>query len=623
MQSPNMGGSGDEPFVVSPSFSVDSNPGDMDPHSPYNSMLGWDGHAYGEDAEDLYNIGNGSDEGSSNFGGGSISEELMVDASNDETVAPTGGGIAATLSGDTAIGGAAKRPAVVAFEPLFKVGDTVHAEIPGLNARKVTALITCIGGPENFFNNGRYQIKYQVKKKGAIHKMVDESFWAKPVMISAIEGADDDHAAAKQQRTEKEPATSAGGANQVDGPDLSALEQFGEKPEMAKHNRPRVIPKMSSLTKGANQTTASAPRRSLIGNKKASGGLGAKVTAEMRMTEFPFQSFTSFEGVLFCDSCKAKVDLKKSTIDVHVSSKKHGEKLALYDEKKVSDADKRETLLTYFKENPDNKFSTVDIDVHTKRYNVVETLLYAGIPLAKIDDLRQLLERAGCGMSHSRNMAIYIPRILEAEQKLLKEEVCGQWVSHTFDGTSRLGEVLNIVSRWCGEEFTLVQRLTYAKTIKKHLTGQGLAAVVAEHSMATLAIPVKKTVAFVRDSVATNGKAVRLLKDGLFPASVDMKCEPHTIMNLGENVELPTITVFMSVWIKFVYDSPPVKALWKLLIGEAVQGFSNVRWYSKYEILVQIGKHWDKLVEFMKLCNEREHGDALREKLNTIFGAFH
>ena len=99
-----MGGSGDEPFVVSPSFSVDSNPGDMDPHSPYNSMLGWDGHAYGEDAEDLYNIGNGSDEGSSNFGGGSISEELMVDASNDETVAPTGGGIAATLSGDTAIG---------------------------------------------------------------------------------------------------------------------------------------------------------------------------------------------------------------------------------------------------------------------------------------------------------------------------------------------------------------------------------------------------------------------------------------------------------------------------------------------------------------------------------------
>ena len=67
----------------------------------------------------------------------------------------------------------------------------------------------------------------------------------------------------------------------------------------------------------------------------------------------------------------------------------------------------------------------------------------------------------------------------------------------------------------------------------------------------------------------------------------------------------------------------PVKALWKLLIGEAVQGFSNVRWYSKYEILVQIGKHWDKLVEFMKLCNEREHGDALREKLNTIFGAFH
>ena len=64
-----MGGSGDEPFVVSPSFSVASNPGDMDPHSPFNSMLDWDGHAYGEDAEDLYNIGNESDEGSSNFGG--------------------------------------------------------------------------------------------------------------------------------------------------------------------------------------------------------------------------------------------------------------------------------------------------------------------------------------------------------------------------------------------------------------------------------------------------------------------------------------------------------------------------------------------------------------------------
>ena len=79
------------------------------------------------------------------------------------------------------------------------------------------------------------------------------------------------------------------------------------------------------------------------------------------------------------------------------------------------------------------------------RARVVEQFLLAGIPLAKIDELRGLLEENAVRLSHSSHLADFIPPILRNEKLLLRKELEGKEVSVIFDGTSQLGEALAVV----------------------------------------------------------------------------------------------------------------------------------------------------------------------------------
>ena len=55
------------------------------------------------------------------------------------------------------------------------------------------------------------------------------------------------------------------------------------------------------------------------------------------------------------------------------------------------------------------------------------------------DDLRPLLQRAGFALTTSTHLRVYIPKVEDAELKLLKSEAHGQYIGIAFDGTTRLG----------------------------------------------------------------------------------------------------------------------------------------------------------------------------------------
>ena len=72
-----------------------------------------------------------------------------------------------------------------------------------------------------------------------------------------------------------------------------------------------------------------------------------------------------------------------------------------------------------------------------------------GTPLARLDKFRALLEREGHSLCASPHLAsMYVPKIHKRELDRVIAEMLDERISISFDGTTRLGEALNMVARW-------------------------------------------------------------------------------------------------------------------------------------------------------------------------------
>jgi hypothetical protein len=102
--------------------------------------------------------------------------------------------------------------------------------------------------------------------------------------------------------------------------------------------------------------------------------------------------------------------------------------------------------------------ATLSQDHNCWRLSVLHTVLKAGIPVAKIDDLREILELySPHALTHSSHMAKMIPALLKSMKAKTEGLIKGRKVVILFDGTPHIGEVLSIVVRfWNGR---LRQRL--------------------------------------------------------------------------------------------------------------------------------------------------------------------
>ena len=78
--------------------------------------------------------------------------------------------------------------------------------------------------------------------------------------------------------------------------------------------------------------------------------------------------------------------------------------------------------------------------------------LKAGIPLNKIDNLRELLEAGGFLLSHSSHLRQLIPFILDQELDNLKHSIAGKPVSIIFDGTTHVAEAFVVLVQFVDTE---------------------------------------------------------------------------------------------------------------------------------------------------------------------------
>lgn len=90
---------------------------------------------------------------------------------------------------------------------------------------------------------------------------------------------------------------------------------------------------------------------------------------------------------------------------------------------------------------------TLPQDQRIYRVKVVTSFLGAGVPLNKLECLRELLEEDAYRLTDRRHVSDLIPFIASQEQPRIKEDISGKFVAVIFDGTTRLGEAMVIALR--------------------------------------------------------------------------------------------------------------------------------------------------------------------------------
>ena len=210
-----------------------------------------------------------------------------------------------------------------------------------------------------------------------------------------------------------------------------------------------------------------------------------------------------------------------------------------------------------------------------------------------------LLERSGISLTDRSHLNSYIPQILTVERDKIAEEIRGRFITVMFDGTTRSGEAVNTMYRYCLPDFSKIeQRLVDFTTVKQHFSGQRLGQYL-NHIISTgpAKMPPMQVVGAARDSVATNGAGLAIILP-LFEAMLDVKCYAHLIQNVGPKFDFKNAESFVTAW-SALQKLPVIRSMWNELAGTNMKGFSTIRWWSRHELFTDLARHFDRLPSFV------------------------
>ena len=191
----------------------------------------------------------------------------------------------------------------------------------------------------------------------------------------------------------------------------------------------------------------------------------------------------------------------------------------------------------------------VSMEERVYRAKVVEQFLKAGIPLRKIDSLRELLEENALRLTHSSHLSDYIAPLHLKEKQSIREQISGRDVSLIFDGTSRLGEALAIVIRFC-VGWSIKQKLVQLSMLAKSLSGDE----IAREILTVLSTQLGRILAIMRDRASVNNVAVSSIAI-LYPSAIYIGCFSHTLSHVGEKFNAPVLAKFLKHWERMTQHS--------------------------------------------------------------------
>ena len=86
----------------------------------------------------------------------------------------------------------------------------------------------------------------------------------------------------------------------------------------------------------------------------------------------------------------------------------------------------------------------------------------------------------------------------------------------------------------------------------------------------------------------------------LYPNIIDIDCYSHTIDHVGEHFKAPTLEEFIRLWISLFAHSPRTRLAWKELTGRAMSTYSEIRWWSRWEVCNQVLWQFGDVLPFLQ-----------------------
>ena len=185
------------------------------------------------------------------------------------------------------------------------------------------------------------------------------------------------------------------------------------------------------------------------------------------------------------------------------------------------------------------------------------------------------------------------------EFESIREEINGKDVSVIFDGTTRLGEALAIVTRYVNAEWKIVQWLVRLQMLVKSVTGEELARELISVLSVNYGISTQLLLAAMKDRAAVNETAIRTLKV-VYPNLLSIGCFSHTIDRVGEHFNVPNLSEFITSWISLFSHSPKTRFLWLEQTGKSMATYSPTRWWSHWEVIEQVSVQFGDVLPFIQ-----------------------
>ena len=304
-------------------------------------------------------------------------------------------------------------------------------------------------------------------------------------------------------------------------------------------------PKASSLVR--KRTQARNPPSGKRRCRGTSANEPKHIDPTQRVKEYKNEPFTVAKKKLFCRACREEVSVKKSIVENHVKSSKHAKGKERMSKKEARQKDLAEALQKY-NDDVHLRGETLPQTQQVYRVKVLKSFLRAGIPLNKIDPLRDLLEEGGYRLCDKRFLYDLIPFVVKEEEMQIIDEIKNKHVSVIFDGTTHTCEALAIVLRFISDSFTIEQRLVRIQLLAKSLTGEEIARELISVLSTSLGIASQFVVGTMRDRASVNNVAIRTMKI-IYQNSLDIGCFSHTLDLVGDHFKLSNLTEFVSTWV--------------------------------------------------------------------------
>jgi hypothetical protein len=254
--------------------------------------------------------------------------------------------------------------------------------------------------------------------------------------------------------------------------------------------------------------------------------------------------------------------VKKSTLELHIKSKKH-----LSGKERLLRKEKREAAIAVALKKYDSQVhpSGETLSDAVRVYRVVTALLQAGVPLSKANIFRHLLEESGFALLDFPNLCKLIPFILQDEVSKIKQDIEGRPIVIIFDGTTHVCEAFVIVIRYI-EDWVIQQKVCRFMLLAKPVMGEEVARQVITVVSTELSVTPNKVLAAMHDRAAVNNVAMRTISV-VYNQITDVGCFSHTLDNVGNHMKTPILNDFSRMWIGLFSYSPKARLAWRMRTG--------------------------------------------------------